>query len=123
MGNKRNADNDGVVPISNAPVLRVPDDSGIPNDYEFEIFRLRRRVAELESLVLDGNDKIALALATIDDEILYWRTGLHNHVWETLGQLQRRVVKLETTISMLKALSAQPVPLEIPERWRKKNET
>lgn len=119
VGHKDNAQDEGVVPISNAPILKVPDDSEIPNSYQFEIFRLRRRVAELDMIVIDANEKISVAIAVIDNELLYWRTGLHLHVWETMGQLQRRITNLETASAMLKALSAKPVPLELPERWRK----
>lgn len=117
--NKRNAQDSSIVPISNAPLLKIPDEYDIPNEYQFEIFRLRRRVAELDMIVIDANEKISLALATVEHELLFWRTGLHLHVWESIGQLQRRVIRLETALSMLKVLSAKPVPQEIPERWRK----
>ena len=48
--NKASSSSDSTTPvdvISNAGVLEIPDNNEIPNEYEFEIFRLRRRVEEL----------------------------------------------------------------------------
>lgn len=113
-------ESDAIVPIGNLPSFDSPADDAIPNDYQFEIWRLRRRVVELECELLDRVDKIRQAIEVIDGELLYWRTGLHSHVWESLGQIQRRVVRLEAALAALKAPGSKVVPpLEIPARWKK----
>lgn len=91
-----------VNPISNAPVTPELELEGIPDEYRFEIFRLRRRVQELESALLDKNDRVRHCLAMIEDELLFWRTGLYLHIWETHDAITRRIIRLEATLAILK---------------------
>src|SRR5690242_20002933 len=69
--------------IGNAGVLDSPDDSHIPNRYEFEIIRLRRRVEELECIVRDRDSRVVSAIAMLEDELVMYRTLLHAHIAET----------------------------------------
>jgi hypothetical protein len=88
---------------------------GIPDDYQFEIYRLRRRVAELECAIHDRDDRIRRSLASLEDELLFWRTFLHDKVGETVGQIQRRVIRLESTLAFIK----NPQPLIYPKLERR----
>jgi hypothetical protein len=108
-----------VNPISNAPALQEPVDSDLPNEYQFEIYRLRRRVMELECVVRDRDERIVRALSIIEDEIQFWRTGMYQHVWETMSGIARRMLRLESTIAYLKDKASHVWPeLEIPARWK-----
>lgn len=116
------ADNEetAINPIDNAPALDVPANADLPNDYEFEIYRLRQRVASLESAVRDKDDRIRHCLTMIEDELLFWRTGMLDHVWETMGGIQGRIVRLESTLAFIKDIQAHVWPrLETPA-WKKK---
>lgn len=111
---------DSVVPIANPFTTDSQESPGLPDRYELEMYRLRRRVAELECDVLNRDDKIRHALATLDDELTFWRTGLHDHVWETLGKIHARVTRLNSTVAHLKEVGGRHVPhLDIPAGWRK----
>lgn len=112
--------NQKVFPVSNAPALDVPDGPEIPDEYQFEIYRLRARIIELENIVRDKDDKLRHALTALEDELLFWRTGLDDRVWETLGTIFRRVQRLESAIANLKDRSPKHYPpLEVPARWTK----
>jgi hypothetical protein len=113
--------NDGVIsPISNAPVLNIPEDLDLPDRYQFEVYRLRNRITELETVVLEKDDKLRHALVMLDDELLFWRTGLHCHVWETMGRIINRVVRLESAIARIRDKSSKfTSPLDLPARWLK----
>lgn len=117
------SDDDIVVKvIANAPEIEQPLDSEIPNDYQFEIFRLKRRVAELEIIVLDKDTRIRRSLTMIEDELLFWRTGILDHVWEKMGAIQKRIVRLEATLTYLRDIQPHNVPrLEPPVAWKKKH--
>jgi hypothetical protein len=113
-------DDTTVNPIANAPRIEAPVDSSVPNEYQFEIYRLRRRVDELECIVKDRDERLVRAISIIEDELQFWRTGLHQHVWETTGAVTRRVLRLESVMSYIKEAGAHFWPaLDIPERWRK----
>jgi len=106
--------------ISNSGSLIIPNDSGIPNEYEFEILRLRRRVESLECSVRDRDERNVRAIATLEDELQMWRTLMHAHVEETHDGIRRRILRIESTLMTLKASDSRILSqLEIPDRWRK----
>ena len=88
--------------ISNAGALIVPDESSIPNEYEFEILRLRRRVDSLEDAVREKNERNVHAIAMLEDELQMWRCFMHEHVAETHDGIRRRVLRIESTLMTLK---------------------
>jgi hypothetical protein len=103
--------------IANAPVLEEPPD--LPNEYHFEILRLRRRVVELECIVKDRDERIVRALSMIEDELQFWRSFLHQHIQATMREIQARVLRLDTVVAYLKDTGAHfwP-PLDTPARWQ-----
>ena len=108
--------------IANAPAIEIPAETNIPNEYEFEIIRLRRRVEELECIVRDRDRRVVVAIATLESELRMWRTLVHDHVTETHDGVMRRIFKIESTLETLKAIESffYP-PMEIPA-GRKKTE-
>lgn len=117
-------DDEPVNPISNAPVLAAPEEADALNPHRLEIFRLRRRVAELECAVRDRDDYIRRAINVIEDQLQFWRTFLHDHVGETLGGIMRRVGRLESALAYMKERGGHHVPaLEIPPAFRRKSES
>jgi len=107
--------------ISNAGVVSVPDEKNVPNEYEFEILRLHRRVEELENAVRDRDARVVKAISRLEDELQMFRTLMHTHVGETYGGIQRRIIKLESTLVSLREKGSQFIPpLEIPTPWKKK---
>jgi len=107
--------------ISNAGALNTPDDKEIPSGYEFEILRLRRRIDELECIVRDRDRRIVSAIAMLEDELMMYRTLLHAHVAETHDGVQRRTLRIESTLGTLKEKGSKFYPpLELPKRWQKK---
>ena len=116
------ADDEAANLISNSAVIDAPDDREIPDRYEFEMIRLRRRVAELECIVRDRDDRIVRALSMIEDELSFWRSFLHDHVADTMGGIMRRVGRLESSLDYLKEKGSRFYPpLEIPAAWKKKS--
>jgi len=106
--------------IGNAGVIEIPDDAGLPDAYEFEILRLRRRVDELECTVKDRDRRNVRAIAMLEDELQMWRTFLHDHVSESHSEIQRRVARIESTLMVLKDIGGQVYPeMQLPERWKK----
>lgn len=106
--------------ISNAARIEMPDEAEFPDKFEFEIYRLRARVVELECVVRDKDARISTAIAMLEDEALMWRTVMFDHVKETFGRIKRRMGKIESTLSDLKDIQPHVYPkLEIPARWRK----
>lgn len=104
--------------ISNAGSLIIPD--GIPNEYEFEILRLRRRVESLECSVRDRDERNVRAIAMLEDELQMWHSFFNDHVAETHDGIRRRILRIESALMTLKTVTSRIVtPLEIPERWRK----
>jgi hypothetical protein len=107
-------------PINNAPPIQEPISNDIPTEHEFEIYRLRRRVAELESAISDRDDRIRHSLASLEDELLFWRTFMLDKVGETLGQLHRRIGRLESSLAFIKDIQPHIYPpLQIPAQWKK----
>ena len=120
-GVPRHRGSDTVDMIANAGVENAPDADQIPNDYQFEIIRLRRRVDQLECIVRDRDSRVVTAIAMLEDELVMYRTLLHDHVAETHDGIKRRVIRIETTLQTLKAKGSKFYPpLDIPERWQKK---
>lgn len=110
---------DNVEIISNAGVLSIPDEKDVPNEYEFEILRLRRRVEELECTVHDRDERNVKAMAMLEDELQMWRTLMQDHVQETHGGIQRRIIRLESTLLTLREKGSRAYPaLSIPEAWK-----
>ena len=106
--------------ISNAGTLNTPDDQDIPTGYELEIFRLRRRVDELECIVRDKNRRVVAAIGMLEDEVVMYRTLLHDHIAETHDGVQRRMIRIESTLDTLKEKGSKFYPpLPIPKRWQK----
>jgi len=119
-GVRRQRGSDTVDMISNAGVIDSLDDGEIPNDYEFEIIRLRRRVDELECIVRDRDSRIVSAIAMLNDELTMYHTLLHAHVAETHGDITRRVLRIKSTLDTLTSKESKFYPpVEVPERWRK----
>lgn len=113
-------DTDTVELISNAGVLSIPDESALPNEYEFEILRLRRRIEELEGTVRDRDERNVRAIGMLEDELQMWRTFLHDHVGETYSGVQRRIIRIESTLMTLREKGSQFYPeIKTPEGWSK----
>jgi len=106
--------------ISNAGALNTPNDKEIPTSYEFEILRLRRRIDELECIVRDKNRRVVAAIGMLEDEVVMYRTLLHDHIAETHDGVQRRMIRIESTLDTLKEKGSKfYLPLPIPKRWQK----
>lgn len=106
--------------ISNAGVISIPDTKDVPNEYEFEILRLRRRVEELECSIRDRDERNVRAISMLEDELQMYRTYLHDHVGETQSGIQRRVVRIESTLMRLREKGSRAYPpLELPAGWKK----
>src|SRR5678816_504899 len=106
----RQPGSDSVDMISNAGVTNTPDADQIPNDYQFEIIRLRRRVDELECIVRDRDSRVVSAIAMLEDELTMYHTLLHDHVAETHDGIKRRTLSLESTLETLKAKGSKFYP-------------
>jgi len=116
----RKSDETKVDMIANAGELNTPGADEIPNDYQFEIIRLRHRVDELECLVRDRDRRIVVAIAMLEDEMVMYRALLHNHITETHDGIMRRVIRIESSLDTLKEKGSKVYPpLPIPKRWRK----
>lgn len=114
-------DDEHVVLISNTSKVEVIDRQEFPDRYQLEVYSLRRRVEELECLVHDKNDRLCKAIATLEAELLMWNAVMYEHLPETYGQIKRRMIKIQGTLSDLKDLQPRYYPkLEIPEQWKKK---
>ena len=92
--------------ISNAGLLVIPDESTIPNEYEFEILRLRRRVESLECVVREKNARNVHAITMLEDELQMWRMFMHEHIAETHDGIRRRVLRIESTLMTLRESGA-----------------
>jgi len=120
MGRTPRKDSAPVDVIANAGVITVPEKE-VPNEYEFEILRLRRRVEELECIVRDRDERNVRAISMLEDELQMWRTFLHAHVKETYNGIQRRIVRIESTLMTLREKENRFAPsLPIPESWKKR---
>ncbi len=101
----RIASSDTTMPVDlirNAGAIIVPDEGTIPNEYEFEILRLRRRVDSLEDAVRGKNERNLHAIAMLEDELQMWRSFMHEHVAETHDGIRRRILRIESTLMTLK---------------------
>jgi len=87
-----------VLPVSNAPELSSED---IFSSENWEIANLRRRLAAAHADKKTLNDKLTLSLDLLVSELRMWRLGLREGQWETMGQIQARVAKLEGMVKML----------------------
>ena len=111
-----------IAPISNLPTLYDADDE-FPDKYKLELYRLNDKIRNLEADLKDKDRRLLKALTTLDDELMFWRTGLHNKVWESMGDINRRMLRIAVTIDHIKDIQPHvSPPLEIPERWRKVEE-
>lgn len=109
-----------IMPISNAPAVAETVSRAFPDHFEFEIYRARNRIAELEAAIKDKDERIMKAMTVMENEVQYWHRGLYDHVWETMGEIERRVNRLQGTVELLKDLQPRVIPpLEIPAAWRK----
>jgi hypothetical protein len=107
-----------VTPISNAVEITA---GSIDDGTSLEVYRLRRREKELESIIQEKNDRLNVALKMLNDELIFWRTGLNDHVWETLGTVLRRVARIEGTIERITSKHSKFYPpLELPAAWKHK---
>ena len=104
--------------ISNAGLLVIPDESTIPNEYEFEILRLRRRVESLECVVRDKNARNVHAITMLEDELQMWRMFMHEHVAETHDGIRRRVLRIESTLMTLRESGATAPLVEKNGEWK-----
>ncbi len=105
--------------IRNAGALTIPDDSGIPTEYEFEILRLRRRVEELEAAVRSRDERTLRAISMLEDELIMWNTFMKDHVAETHDGIRRRILRINSTLMTLRESNSRDLAFRIPERWRK----
>lgn len=96
----RTMDEPPIVPISNLPEAEEPE-SPFPDEYQFEIYHLRREIRSLTYDVRRQNDKIGKAILALRDEIRFWKVGLYDKQWETYGQILRRLRHLEATVAKL----------------------
>lgn len=121
MARDNRADDEAVILISNSAVIDAPEEKELPDRYQFELIRLRQRIAELECIVRDRDDRIVKALAAIEDELSFWRSWLHDHIGETMAGISRRVGRLESSLEYLKQKGSRFYPpLEVPAAWKKK---
>jgi len=112
----RKQDIEQVVPISNLPELSEDD---VPDKATLKQYRLERRITELEDQLKTKDRKIETALEAIASQISFFRTGLHEHRWETMGEIQHRVVKLEAQLRNLldHTTAIDPERKKIKTRW------
>src|SRR5215467_3144343 len=83
-----------IVPIKNIPpTLSEPD--AISSKEVFEIYRLRRRLAEQIDDNRSLSNKISEALTLIRGTIRFFELGLLNNQWETYDELMRRKQELK----------------------------
>lgn len=114
---------DTVEIISNAGVLTIPDEKDVPNEYEFEILRLRRRVDELECTVRDRDERNVRAIAMLEDEMQFWRSLMYDHIEAKYGDIQRRIMRIESTLMTLREKGSRYYPpLPLPAGWTKQTE-
>ena len=114
-------DDDEISPIGNVPVIGPPNDA-VPDHYKLELYRLRRRVTELECVVRDKNDRIVRAIKTLEHELSMWRQLLHDDVKETFDGVRKRTIGIEATLLRLKDKGSRfAPPLEMPAKWKKKS--
>jgi len=102
--------------ISNTGTVTIPDESNIPDEYQFEILRLRRRIDELEDAVRNRDERTIRAISMLEDELQMWRTFMHDHVTETYDGIRRRIVRIDSTLMTLRNSNNQNLSAE---RWRK----
>jgi len=91
--------------IKNTGTVNIPDDTNIPDEYQFEILRLRRRIEELESAVRNRDERTLRAMAMLEDELQMWRTFMRDHVTETYDGIRRRIVRIDSTLMTLRETS------------------
>lgn len=92
----------------------------LPNEYEFEILRLRRRVNTLECTVRDRDERTVAAIAMLEDEMVFWRSYLHDHIDPTYGDIKRRVIRIESTLGRLREKGSRIYPA-LQTTWAKKD--
>lgn len=110
--------------IGNAPVIENESESNFPDKYKLEIYRLRRRVADLESTLMDKNDRVVKAIQILESEAAMFRQIIYDDVRETYGQIKQRMIKIDGALQELKHKGSRYYPpLEIPEAWQKKTES
>jgi hypothetical protein len=107
-----------VIPIANLQDITA---GSIGDGTSLEVYRLRRREKDLECIIEEKNERLVVALQMLNDELIFWRSGLNDHVWESPGTVLRRVARLEGTIERITSKHSKFYPpLEIPAAWKKK---
>lgn len=105
--------------VGNAAKVEVIDRLDFPDRFQLEVYSLRRRVEELQGIILDKNDRLSKAIAMLEDEALMWRTVMYDHVDETYGKIKRRMIRIDSTLATLKDIQPRHYPpLEIPDSWK-----
>lgn len=107
--------------IANAGSIDTPAE--IPDEYQLEIYRLRRRVTELEFTIRGKDQRIVRAIAMLEDDLQMFRTLMYDHVTETHGGITQRMARLAATLDYLKDINYPAPPLELPAHPRKKEHT
>ena len=73
----------------------------------------------LESIVREKNERNVSAITMLEDELQMWRSFMHEHVAETHDGVRRRILRIESTLMILKELNH----IEISERYEKTMKT
>ena len=114
-----NPDDARIPPIGNLPPINATDED-FPDRYKLELYRLRTKLRHLEADIKDKDNRLVISLATLNDELMFWRTGLQKHVWESVADINKRMHRIAKTIEQIKDIQPHVVPpLEIPARWKK----
>jgi hypothetical protein len=95
----------GVVPISNIPSDNGNDsanDTSIPSNRDFVIYRLKRRVEALRADEKRHLAKLSRALAELQDLQRYFDLGMHYDQWPTYDELIQRRLHLQAIIDLLR---------------------
>jgi len=82
----------------------------VPNNRDMEVFRLRRKVAELSDENDNLHNKVTVAIATVRDEIRKHELWLHAGKEETRNELQSRVAHLKGIAGRLEEFMNQHSP-------------
>jgi len=107
-------------PISNFPVYDYQ--GGAPDDpTTLEVFSLRRRNAELNDKVRALNNKLTRCHELLNSLKRFFDLWIYEDQGETYDELQNRMRRIKTTIELIEdRMVGETTPLEMPERWRKK---
>jgi hypothetical protein len=124
MAANDNDASEAIVPCTNLPSESDKVCDSVPSHRDFALYKLQREVARLRE-----SERTLLAKLTYAQEVLvnqrrFFECGLRHGQWETLGQLQRRLVGLSAAIESISDPNSNPqritLPYEEQERLKRK---